>query len=253
MNCLDFHRHKLADPRRLSAAAQSHAHECRECCAFAQSVDTADARIERALNVTVPEGLAERVLLRHSRATRPAWGAWALAASVVLAAAVGFNPFGGIPPAELKSTPPAPSAQSTPPNASTSASPLEYARLAIEHVAEEPGSFTKLYNTEPGVFREAIRSVGAELREPIGRVRYVKLCPWGAKSGWHIVFETRQGLATLILVPNTQIDAAATATANGWSAIVQPAQSGYYAVVTGSAKATQFVDRLVTERIKWKS
>lgn len=253
MNCLDFHRHKLADPRHLTAAAQSHARDCRDCLAFAQSVDLADARIERALNIAVPEGLAERVLLRHSRATRPAWRAWALAASVVLAVALGFSQFRGIPPDELKSASPNPSAQGVPPNESTRASSLEYARLAIEHVAEEPDSFTKLFNTEPEIFREAIRSVGAELREPIGRVRYVKLCPWGARSGWHIVFETPHGLATLIVVPDTQIGAAATASVKGWSVVVQPALGGYYAVVTESEKLTVLVDRLVTQRIKWKS
>lgn len=236
MNCLEFHRQKLADPRRLSAAAQSHARACPDCLAFAQSIDETDARIEHALLVAVPDGLADRVLLRNSGASRPAWQAWAFAASIVLAVALGAGYFRDLPRNESKNT-----------------RPDQYALLAIEHVAGEPGSFTMLYNTEPSVFREAIRSVGAEVKAPIGRIRYVKLCPWGESTGWHIVFETPHGLATLILVPGAHISAPATASENGWSAHVQPADRGYYAVVTGSEKTTLLINRLLTERIRWKT
>ena len=253
MNCLDFHRHKLADPRRLCADAQRHARECRECRAFAQSVNASDARIEQALDVAVPDGLAERVLLRQSGASRPAWRAWALAASVVLAVALGVHRFGGFPSGDSRNIAPAPVAQNIPVPAASNVQSLAYAQRAIAHVADEPGSFTTVYNTEPAVLREAMRSIGAELREPLGRVRYLKLCPWGAGSGWHIVFETPHGLATLILVPGQAPDAAATASEPGWSALVQPAHRGYYAVVTASAETTRLVDRLFAASIQWRS
>ncbi len=253
MNCLDFHRHKLADPRRLCADAQRHARECRECSAFAQSVDVSDTRLEQALNVAVPDGIAERVLLRQSGAFRPAWRAWALAASVILAVALGVYRFGGLAPGEFRHAAPAPVAQNIPAPAASTVQALAYARLAIAHVAEEPGSSTKLHNTEPAILREAMRSIGAELREPIGRVRYVKLCPWGPGSGWHIVFETPHGLATLILVPGQPPDAAATASEQGLSALVQPAHRGYYAVVTASAETTRLVDRMFAAHVRWKS
>lgn len=253
MNCLDFHRQKLADPRRPGEDAQRHARECRECRAFAQSIDAADSRIEQALNVAVPDGLAERVLLRHSGASRPAWRAWALAASVVLAVALGLHRFGGIPSDDFRSIAPEPLAQRIPAPAASNLQSLAYAQLAIAHVAGEPGAFTSVYNTEPAILREAMRSIGAELSQSIGRVRYVKLCPWGSGSGWHIVFETPHGLATLILVPGQPLDAAVTASEQGLSALVQPAHRGYYAVVTASAETTRLVDRLIAASIQWKS
>ena len=229
MNCLEFHREKLADPRRLSVAAQAHARDCPSCMAFALSVDESEAQIERALAVPIPEGLAERVLLRRRNPARPAWRAWALAASVVLSIAVGLL--------TMKST--------------SSNEYAKYATYAIEHVVESPESFTTLRNTGSDALNEAMRSVGGRIREPIGRVRYIKLCPVGEDFGWHIVFETPQGLATLILVPNRQIASAASASESGWSALVRPARKGYYAVVTQSAETTGIIDRQIKKRVEW--
>ena len=226
MNCLDFHREKLTDPRRLSVSAQAHERDCPSCLAFAQSVDESEAEVGRALAVHVPDGLAERVLLLRRNAARPAWRAWALAASIVLGVAVSFN--------TLRS------------NFSD-----EYAIYGIEHVVESPESFTTLLNTESVALDEAMHSVGGSIKEPIGRVRYVKLCPIGKDFGWHIVFETPQGLATLILVPNRRIGSAASASRSGWSTLVTPTRQGYYAVVTESAKKTEIIDQLIKKRVAW--
>lgn len=225
MNCLEFRRQKLADPRRVSEGAEVHVQGCADCLAFAKSVDAAEAQLEQALATPVPEGLADRVLLRTHASERPAWRFWALAASVVIGVALTFV---------LLQT--APSG--------------EYARLAIEHVVNEPESFQMLYNTEPADIGDAMRSVGATLREPIGRVRYVRLCPLEqGGTGWHIVFETPEGLATLILIPDKHPESMQVASVSGWSALIRPIPRGYYAVVTASSKVTSRVDRVVRERI----
>src|SRR5437870_4288026 len=125
MNCLEFHRQKLADPRRLSAEAQAHAQACASCAAFARSVDESDQRLEEALASPVPNGLADRIILR-SRTKNRAWRAWTLAASVVLAVAVGL------------------SFVREPKNAAD-----QYARLAVEHVMMEPESLTTVRNADP--------------------------------------------------------------------------------------------------------
>jgi hypothetical protein len=225
MNCLEFHRQKLGDPRRLSAEAQTHAQGCADCLTFARSVDDAEAQLQQGLATPVPEGLADRVLLRVHASGRPAWRAWALAASVVIGVALTF--------VLLQTTPSG-----------------EYARLAIEHVVDEPESFRMLYNTEPAVIGEAMRSVGATLKEPIGRVRYVRLCPLEqGGTGWHIVFETPEGLVTLILVPGKHPGSMQVASASGWSALIRPIPHGYYAVVTASSRTTSRADRVIRERI----
>ena len=118
MNCLEFRREKLADPRRLSPEAQTHPTGCPACAAFAREADETERELDRALLTPVPEGLADRIIFQ-SENPRPAWRAWALAASVVLAVALGFSGWNSK-------------------NASD-----QYARLAIEHVVMEPESLPR--------------------------------------------------------------------------------------------------------------
>ena len=227
MNCLEFHRLKLADPRRPSAEAQAHAQSCPGCLAFARSVDETEAQLQQALATPVPEGLADRVLLRRRGSARRPWYAWALAASVALGIALGVGYF-------------------------RSAPPDGYARLMIEHVVMEPESFTTVHNADAEAFGSLVRDFGGTLKAPLGRIRYVKLCPVEDGTGWHIVFETPDGLATLILVPDKRVSAKSAASAGGWNALVQPVARGYYAVVTASSEATARTDRTIRERIDWK-
>ena len=229
MNCLEFRRFKLADPRRLPEEAQAHANDCPGCLAFAGSVNEAEAALERTLTVAVPEGLADRILLRQSGQRRASRKALALAASIVLAVAASV----------IVTT-----------RDADSGNP---ARIAIEHVLDEPESLTTYYNADPERFAEIVRDLGGNVREPIGRVRYIKRCPVEQGSGWHIVFEAPQGLATLILVPDRPISAAATANLGRWTARAEPIRGGYYALVTDSAESNSAVNRLVKQRIGWQT
>jgi hypothetical protein len=233
MNCLEFHREKLADPRRLSQPALAHEGECASCAAFARSVDENERALERAFATPVPEGLAERVLLRARAGSPFASRRRALAAAgVVVAVPLGF--------ALLRSRGPA-----QPPD--------QYARLAIEHVTMEPESLTTVRNADPEAFRTVIESFGGTLKAPVEGIRYVRLCPVEEGMGWHIVFDTSEGLATLILVPDKPLRSTQAAATKGWSALVRPAGNGYYAIVTASSAATARVDRLMSERIDWKT
>lgn len=230
MNCLEFRRLKLAEPKRAGEEARAHASECPACLAFARGVDESEALLERALAVPVPEGLADRVLLRQGGRSRASRWAYALAASFVLAVAAGVF----VATRETDSA-------------------NHHARIAIEHVREEPESLTTVYNADPERLSAIVREFGGTLREPLGRVRYIKLCPVEQGSGWHIVFETPQGLATLILVPDRPIGAGATASLGRFTARVEPARGGYYALVTDSAASTSEVGRLLKQRIDWRT
>jgi hypothetical protein len=227
MNCLEFHRQKLADPRRLSTQAQAHLRDCQACAAFAANVDETERVLERGLETPVPEGLADRILLR-TRGALPARRRWAIAAGVVLASALGFRYF------------------------KDSAKPSDhYARLAIEHVVMEPESFTTVRNADPPALRTIVQDFGGTLKAPPGTIRYMRLCPVEDGTGWHIVFETPEGLATLILVPGKPLRATQSASAGGWNAMARPAGRGYYAIVTASPAATSRFERTVEEGIDW--
>ena len=106
-------------------------------------------------------------------------------------------------------------------------------------------------NADSQALSAVIKEVGGSLQGSLGRVRYIRLCPVEDTFGWHIVFETGDGLATLILVPGEKLRGHETAISGGWNALVRPARGGYYAIVTASADATWRFDRLLQERVDW--
>src|SRR4051812_15663476 len=93
--CMDFRREKLADPKRISDAAQGHLSSCILCQAFARRIDKMEAAIADTLSVPLPEGLNDRIFLRvreQSRAGQKiAWRTFALAATVLLTVAISLN------------------------------------------------------------------------------------------------------------------------------------------------------------------
>jgi hypothetical protein len=233
MNCLEFRRQKLADPRRLSPEALAHMGECPACRGFAIEINETGERFATALNVPVPEGLAERIILRRKTGARLSFPfaprLWAVAATVVLTVAFGILQWKDY-------------------------ASQDYARLAIEHVMHEPESFTTTRSADPELFRTVMHNFGGEMLASLGKVRYMKLCPVPEGTGWHIVFETEQGgLATLILIPAKRMKAdSEQAQVGGWNAVARPGGQGFYAVIADSPDTLSKVDELVRQRVRWR-
>ncbi|MDQ8021058.1 MAG: DUF3379 family protein [Moraxellaceae bacterium] len=231
--CLDFRRDKLATPRHLPAIARQHLADCPLCQTFARRTDTLESRYADALQIAVPEGLADRVILR-TRRVHPlrSWKFMALAASVVLSVVVSLR-F-------------APKWSSRGPDA---------AEYAIRHVMHEPQAFHTHIDVDPARIQTVLASFGGELQASLGKVRYIRLCPIeGAGTGWHIVFETPHGLATLLLVPTDgQQASSGNAQGEGMQALVRPAGQGYYAVIADSSESIQSIDEAMRLRVRWKS
>ncbi|GIK25516.1 MAG: hypothetical protein BroJett006_17620 [Betaproteobacteria bacterium] len=230
MNCLEFRRDKLADPRRLSPEAAAHLNDCAACRGFAAEVDENEARLAAVLDVPVPEGIAERIILRRKAQTRFSPRLGMLAASLVLTFAFGLH--------QWKDT-----------------GSQEYARLAIEHVMHEPESFTSTRLADPELLRRVMHTFGGEIQASLGKVRYMKLCPVPEGTGWHIVFEAEDGkLATLILIPAKRMKTdAEQAQVGGWNAVARPGGQGFYAVIADSPDALAKADELVRQRVRWRS
>ena len=95
MNCLEFRRAALIDPQHPGHEALEHEASCPSCAHFYRELRMQEEALYEAMNVPVPDGLADRVLLRQTRGWRerlfPRFAAPALAASLALAAAVGLG------------------------------------------------------------------------------------------------------------------------------------------------------------------
>jgi len=93
MDCLEFRRQLGTDPRALDRAARTHMEGCAGCTDAHGRAFAFDARLAKAMAVSIPEGLADRILLAQLTVDRQrqrvgrgrvAWIALAVAASLVL-------------------------------------------------------------------------------------------------------------------------------------------------------------------------
>lgn len=227
--CMDLRREKLADPKRLSADAQLHLNACAGCRRFAQGIDAMELKAAQVLNVPVPEGLSDRVLLRVHRGDKRPWRLWAIAAAFVLSFGIGTVQWQPRPE-------------------------TDYAMFAIEHVMHEPESFSTHRLADPSRFRLVMANFGGTVKEPIGKVRYMRLCPVPNGTGWHIVLDTEAGPATLLLIPGKEISGAVLeAKFAGLTARALPGGQGYYAIVAETPAIVDAVEKSMKERVSWKT
>jgi hypothetical protein len=234
LSCLEFRREKLATPRELSPAARQHEHDCALCHAWAQRINTVEARIsEEMLAIPVPEGLNERILLRSFTGKRqPLYRRpWAIAASVLFAGVIGLGMW-----------------QFTRYEAGQ-----DLAFAAALHAIEEPAELALHRSEPPAKFGMILASFGGKLQAPLGEVSYIHFCPIeGFGQGWHIIYNTPQGKVTLLLVP-AKPGAARVQTVQvaGKSVKVERSGQGYYAIIADDMPALDAADSQIKRAVRW--
>lgn len=207
MNCLEFRRHILADPRQPGAEERAHAAECAACTDYLEKQRDFDARLFEAMQVTPPDGLADRILV--ARGLRNRRWIWPVAASLLLTGA-------------LVALWPRPGAD-------------ELGREAIAHVAHEPQAFTASYAIPDDALATMLSAQGMNLARAVGRVTYSTLCPVGSRVARHLVVRTAEGPVTLLLMPDDhKARQRAVTQADGMAALTIPAARGSIAIVASS-------------------
>ena len=233
MNCLEFRRLLLAQPRQITSEQRAHMERCASCAEFARRVADDEEALEQAVLVPVPEGLAARVLLRHRLRSPNRWSTLALAASLVIAAGAGFY-FYAIPPQ---------------PDEIVNAQRLganHPAVAAISYVLDHEPQLLKENRTgDPEVMRAALAKLGLSLPGNIGSVRYLGKCPVEGGTGEHVVLETPFGHATLILVPDRLFASRVVVSDRNLRALSAPSRSGSYILIADSAQTLKRVEAML--------
>lgn len=207
MNCLEFRRHILADPRQPGPAERAHAAACAACADHLEKQRDFDALLFEAMQVTPPDGLADRILV--ARGLRNRRWIWPIAAGVVLTGAlVAMWPrWAGDP----------------------------LGREAIAHVSHEPQAFTAAYPIPDEALATMLSAQGMSVVRAVGRVTYSTLCPVGEQVARHIVVRTAEGPVTLLLMPDDPKARDRSVTqADGLAALTLPAARGSIAIVAAS-------------------
>jgi hypothetical protein len=219
MNCLEFRRAVLADPRRLGAEAAGHAWECARCKELLARTLDEEALLGRALRVAVPEGLHARILARTAAARRPV--RWlALAASVLVAVAIAL--------------------------AMGWTRDDEMALAGIDFVVfEEAQSIADATPTDWNVLVRAAREMGVSLPGQLGEMHYVCVYPFAAGAAHHLLVTTPLGKVTLLLIPDRALASRAAGAAYGLNAAVLPAARGAVVIISDSPRNIQRTETLL--------
>ncbi|TDR47442.1 uncharacterized protein DUF3379 [Tahibacter aquaticus] len=187
MNCLEYRRLLGSDPRRESAEMQAHRRGCNGCSSHHAQALGFELALKRALNVAVPDGLAERILLVQTTAERGSNGRrrrqlrW-LAVAAVLVAVVGLSVF------QLRVFEPLP-------------------QQLIAHLGHEPESLLTHTALPAQEVEQRFAQRGVPLIGPLPEgISYAQPCPVGMLASVHMVMPEPEGPVTVFYLPGHETE-----------------------------------------------
>lgn len=218
MNCIDVHRKLTAEPNAATQNKNITAHlaQCNACAKFANSIQQFDQALHAAAKTDIPDGLAERILLKqnfiqqHQR--RKGYKLFALVASLFLVMALSFNSniFSSL----------------------VDDAALSLEDTAINHVASELDHLKKNKNIQLTQLNNLLQPFNIQFKNAIGNINYAGTCPIRNSRGVHIVLQEKNIITTLLVMPGEYIKARRTYSKGNFNTTLIPTQNGSIAIVT---------------------
>lgn len=232
MNCLEFRKLLLTDPRVRTPGQVRHLAECGACASLAREMEAFEARVHDAMRVPVPEALAERVLLRR-KIRAPAVRTWALAASLIAALGAGIYFYSAQVGEDERLLTAVTPGTSHP------------AVKAIGHVLDdEPRMLKERRGVDPIAMRAAFARLGLNAPAAGTTVLYFDKCPMMGGAGEHVVLQTPFGHVTLILVPDQPFASRDVVVDRDRAAIAAPRGPGGYILIGDSLRDVRRAEKL---------
>ncbi len=227
--------------------------ECSACQTYRKEMLALNQRISRALALNVPElkmpelpeiiagdsagsstSMADNVaaLPKRTRAplnwTSPTW--IAMAATVVLAAFVGFRMIG---------------------------SGVEYATLGDELLAHIDHERASLVVTDIAVSDARLTSVVpadvARLDHSAGLITYAQDCVIRGHHVPHLVMQGEHGPVTILLMPEIRVSAPQTITGENVNGVILPVGDGSIAIIAEREESLGRIERKVLDSVTWST
>lgn len=224
MNELQFRKAILSDPFTEDLAVQAYFSEHKQAQDFVVKMRQFDRTIEQVLDVSVPEGLQERILLKQTlnqnniEAKNDAtW--WpklsALVASVAIIAlvlTVGLH------------------------KKSAQIEPLALENSVLKHILEHGSRAPNILLAQKTPqskqqLQRLFAQVGATLNQPVDFMSYAGPCTVARQKGLHIVVQEIAGPVNIVVLPGKRLLAMTSFEKNGLMGEMIPVQGGVVAIV----------------------
>ena len=239
MDCTQYRRSVLIDPRDPNPELAVHRATCHVCREYTDRLLRFETRLDCALRVDASDGDAGRVVaLRASRARgatlrvfeRRGW--LAIAASVLLAAVVAGGLWLAAPGRSL-------------------------AADVVTHMAGEPGAWRRTDEPVPEPDLSAVlRDSHLRLNPDVGVVSYAQSCLFRGHRVPHLVVQSAAGPVTVMVLVHESVHKAVQFDEDGYRGVIVPvAGHGSLAVLTRGnavdAKSVRSIAARVLDAIDW--
>jgi hypothetical protein len=187
MDDLQFRRRIYADPNTRDEDMLAAIHSDPAKQNFTQELESLDSKLFQALNIELPVGLSDKLILRqtmasHQEQKRKSRVRLALAASVafVMGLTINFMQFSNA-----------------------------YNNLgdyAIAHIAHEEGHFsnTSTANVSLASLNDKMATFNASFTDSIGKLMFANYCRFDGMKSLHLVFQGTTSMVTVFIVPNNE-------------------------------------------------
>jgi len=235
MNCEQYREAVAADPSFDGGAG--HLSECSACQSYRNEMLALDKMIGRALSLDVPKleipelpdiEADNVVTLPTRKMSPPVW--LAMAATVVLAAFVGFRMLGG---------------------------GLEPQSLADELLAHIDHEAAALRVTDVAVTDARLESVVpadiAHLDHGAGLITYAQSCKIRGRDVPHLVIQGEHGPVTILLMPDEMVSDPQTITGESVNGVILPVGDGSIAIFGGREESLDRIEKKVLDSVTWST
>jgi Protein of unknown function (DUF3379) len=220
MTCDDARLAIGAEPGATAPALEEHLLGCPGCRQFREEMRALDGNIRRALE-RAPEAPAAR-----PRSAPAVWRQWALAASVALAVFVGLAVWVLRPSDTL-------------------------AHDVVAHVQAESDSWLAAQHVDTQSIDAALKGAGVELNITSDRVIYAQSCWFRGHYVPHLVVNTVQGPATVMILKHEHVSGRRTFHEAGMSGVIVPAGTGSIAVLTRGGGNIDRIAGELAQDVRW--
>jgi len=181
MTELEARRQLTADPRHLSPELAAHIDADPRLAQLREELLRHDESMHAVLTQTpVPEGLADRLVLRARYGSRSRWGlALAAAVAVLVVGIPGY--FGVLESAEVARD-----------------------QAIMEHVIENTDELADNGNVAPAEFRASVAKLGLQVSDAGFRVRHLGRCVIAGIESRHFVLEGPHGAISYVILPGAK-------------------------------------------------
>ena len=230
MDDLEFRRRCIVDPFDQDEDFLRKKQQDPEHARFARHQEQFDRNLKATMeSVVVPEGLAARVLLRHSlqqrKVRRRTWiRSVALAASILMAVGIGlvFN-----------------------------ASRTNLQEIVLAHVYTELDHLNDRKDVQMHDLDTILRKAGHSLEEDLGRVHYANICHIWKRDGVHLVVQGEIGPVTVLLMPGEHITQRTVVSDERFNGVITPTPDGSMAILGEEGEVIQTIEEKVRSSVRW--